>query len=586
VRCHLRSASEALYLSHTGGKLAANVEAPCCSEELILDLGGAAATGAGGAALARTPLWSADAMQLVSLEPTTSQLVFQSQHACAGREDFQLQLHPNNELILAAAALNDESTTAPLVYSWPRVACEQGGKPTRLALELTRMPAVLVTAHGGLVSASHGRPGMGALCFLGASAASLDPATWEFEHHGDSLYSVRHAGSKLALYVGHAGALRLDGEDPPFPDPRTLFRVEMRWVEGNDGAVIAGFAIHSAFKLNGRHLSLTALPDGRVATCYKAVQPTRWELFAVVDKAAATGSAAAPLAALPAQAQEEKQATVMRRSSSCHNVLTTPPQLSRKASAAALKSASPNSTLPNIQEHSSSDDDASLDGSVHGNKAFQAGRRCASESALLQLQRGRGSDASEEPKWLADARRAPQRPSGWGIRSAATIQDSCCQALCAAVLESGADGAVDVTLPEEVRQRVQARLAMLIALPQPTKLTGAHLAKASIHGNAQEWAELLVPEGLDADDEELPEELAESCVCTVCRGSSGFLMPMDPDINPRHHGFLRAMGRRQFGGARRRRGRGGADPVMAGLQAAKHGVIVFGIFKVLAAFMR
>lgn len=78
----------------------------------------------------------------------------------------------------------------------------------------------------------------------------------------------------------------------------------------------------------------------------------------------------------------------------------------------------------------------------------------------------------------------------------------------------------------------------------------------------------------------------QSYVCTACHGSSGLLLPLDPEINPRHHRFLQAMERRQFGRVRRRNGRGPPDAVVAGLQVVKNGLVFFGVFKVLTALMK
>ena len=78
----------------------------------------------------------------------------------------------------------------------------------------------------------------------------------------------------------------------------------------------------------------------------------------------------------------------------------------------------------------------------------------------------------------------------------------------------------------------------------------------------------------------------QSYACTACKGSSGLLLSLDPEINPRHHRFLQAMSRRQFGGRRRRHGGGGGpDTISAGLQVAKNGLLFFGVLKILGALM-
>ena len=36
-------------------------------------------------------------------------------------------------------------------------------------------------------------------------------------------------------------------------------------------------------RVGGRHLYLSALPDGLVTTIYATTRPTRWEIFSVID---------------------------------------------------------------------------------------------------------------------------------------------------------------------------------------------------------------------------------------------------------------------------------------------------------------
>lgn len=72
----------------------------------------------------------------------------------------------------------------------------------------------------------------------------------------------------------------------------------------------------------------------------------------------------------------------------------------------------------------------------------------------------------------------------------------------------------------------------------------------------------------------------QSYVCAECKGSTGLLLPLDPEVNPQHYNFLEAMERRQFGRQRRRVGRD-PDPLTVGIQIAKTGLILFGTLKVL-----
>jgi hypothetical protein len=53
----------------------------------------------------------------------------------------------------------------------------------------------------------------------------------------------------------------------------------------------------------------------------------------------------------------------------------------------------------------------------------------------------------------------------------------------------------------------------------------------------------------------------QTFICNGCKGKSGFLKPLDPEINPQHYNYLSAMERLQFGGTRRRRREG--SPIAA-----------------------
>ncbi len=52
---------------------------------------------------------------------------------------------------------------------------------------------------------------------------------------------------------------------------------------GPDGLMAAGFALRSVCCVRGRHLYLSALPDGLLTTVLATGPPSRWEIFSVVD---------------------------------------------------------------------------------------------------------------------------------------------------------------------------------------------------------------------------------------------------------------------------------------------------------------
>ncbi len=586
---------DGLYLSTVTGKLAANAEVPCCSEQLIINLGGRVtpATANGAAVVAPCSLWNSHATHLASFEPSTSQLIMQSQHECTGHEDFQLHMYKYNEIVLtqqektkispaaaAAAALSTTNTPCTttddkedlesgVVCRWPSVKCISGEKPTKLILEVASSPCLIITAHGQLVGCSpDNAPSTVTAAFISSGSFSgekpggisrqLNTQSWQFEHHGDSTYSIRNSATKELLYVTETGALKVDGNEPLFPDSRILFNIELAWTKidtsldnlkqveteqeageaaaAPSGQHLAGFCIKTVYRLEGKQLCLTSLPDGRIGTCYRKSEPSRWELFALADREAVVKSSAQPLLRLPAFGEAEaqqQQASSMRRSTSCQAIMKNPVA----TASSSMLSTSP-STLPGILEQaafkdSKEEEESDEDGSGGINQArgnllrgtpSMRGRRCASESALSHLQ-GNSSTSTKEPTWLVDLRKIPNQASGWDVRSAATMQEQSCHSLCAAALSKSCCSldpnlsnlqdamrpedliASAESLPDEIKHRVVKKLTLLTAPPAAAKLSFHDLSKAAVHGNAPEWSKELVLE--DVDVETLPEEVAE-----------------------------------------------------------------------------
>ena len=58
---------------------------------------------------------------------------------------------------------------------------------------------------------------------------------------------------------------------------------------GPAGLVAAGFALRSVHCVRGRHLYLSALPDGLLTTVLASRPPSRWEIFSIVDLQVRTG---------------------------------------------------------------------------------------------------------------------------------------------------------------------------------------------------------------------------------------------------------------------------------------------------------
>lgn len=383
------------YLSACGRGLAAAAPVACCSEEWILSPGEGgplAASSAGGGTLLAPGcrVWAADGRRLLSSDAADSgQVLLAPQHACGGGERFSLQLSSSSELaLLAEPPEQHRQAPAPALHgdaagSGPEAACgaapaaapvpvavqqpgcgltcQAGSKPSKLELHLASgKPTLLLTAHGQLLGcAGRGsdRPcgllppaaacidddssgssgGRGAV----ACAAAVRGCAWLLQHHGDCVYSLRHAASGRALYVDDvSGTPCLDGPGAAaslvYPDERLLFWLEPGWAtlpaSGHSGSsgdtssgssrsasagsgdgqpaggageqpgdgcsaarrgfvtpppggalTAAGFSLRSLLLVGGRHLYLSVLPDGLATTVHAADRPSRWELFQPVD---------------------------------------------------------------------------------------------------------------------------------------------------------------------------------------------------------------------------------------------------------------------------------------------------------------
>lgn len=735
LRCYLQATSDGLYLSNCHDKLAANVEVPCCTEEIILDMPSIINNHHPHVQFP-SHIWSSHATHLVSVHHHTGNLIFRSQHSCHGHEIFDARLSSSNKLrflhsnknnaTMEKISRDDHDAEEGIRYvtcNWPSASCISHGKPSEFQFELVALkPNFILTAHGCLITSKIPLSWAGASkavpLFAPPSSATTSAidylyASWTFEHHGDCVYSICNAATGHHLYVEHSGALRMDGDAAvQYPDGRTLFIVEAEslicgqddslydggieaFIKSSSDQKLVGFTIKTRDKKEGGYqLRLCALPDGRITTTSTRIKASRWELFAIIDKAAAVNGTFNPLERqlqchiLNRPAESHKTGAVstssLRRSISCHSALNSrcsnggnkhhmeatasPLSSSSLSSSPSLMRPRSMSVLPGIEETNEKstvtsnlirdkDDDAcnetdDMDDSSPGFMSYLGqsslhGRRCMSESALnvryinicmgcivyfstsvnIIRQHLPFADIQElhdkKPKFLAELRHPPQRAFGWGIKSAASVQDIACTAwstnaliqhtmvstlACQEINQQHDNPTCDhqpvsevpnkvldvsslrKSLPDEISDCLGRELELLSTQRESTKLSFKQLHKASMQSNDSNipsWAESYVMSDAIIDDDMLPEELAESYLCTNCQGSGGLLLPLDPDINPRHHRFLQAMGRRQFGGVRRRRRRGGAqmpDLVSLVLNMTKNGLIFLGLVKCMLSF--
>jgi len=339
--------------------------------------------------------------------------------------------------------------------------CKVGGKPTSLHLELvSTKPSLIVTAHGTLLGARSlpmGRASETLCCLSRPESSDLRAATWLLEDHGECIYTIRSADSGRYIYLGNHGVLTMSGSNEiEYPDPRTLFTVEMAWtdpvgivdgiccaLDGADGFIAPkqdqrafGFVIKTVAKVDRQQLCLCALPDGRITTTYSKRPLSRWELFTITDKEILLNSSLRPLDRLENQPVASLRTIALRRSiscqtieSSCRNSL---PSSSQSVSSSALV---PSSGLPGILEAEEElliSVKSGLPGAVKTGEvlSIRGNRRCMSESALTDL-------VHQQPtsKALAALCNPSAKKSGWGVRSAATIEEASLQSLCITVYQ-------------------------------------------------------------------------------------------------------------------------------------------------------
>lgn len=299
LRCSIRD-QYGVYMcaSRSGRMVGGSSEVKCCAEEFVLEQH-CSATRTGIGVTNKCSLWSSSLRSLVSQSPLNEQLILQPQHSCMASENFTAQFFPNNEFTLFGG---DADTEAGVSLSWPSVTCSKGSKPTRFFMELAhKQDTLIVTAHGHLLGRS---PSKVSSQLFGVSYTSnmkiaLGNCAWHLDHHGDNTYSIRHSDTQMQLYVDRDGLPLLDGKhEVVYPDQRMMFTVKLTWVgsdvqtadapkvEGFTGLSekdrVLGFTIQTLYRVNGRHMMLSALPDGHI-TLIHVNKPTRWELFTVAD---------------------------------------------------------------------------------------------------------------------------------------------------------------------------------------------------------------------------------------------------------------------------------------------------------------
>ena len=606
-------------------------------QEWLLEL---APTGGG---LAREAcLWTGDARRLLAAsdaDPAALLLRDAQRLSGGGREVFHLRLEPRPA---AAVSLWSRTVPLGLARGGGRLAASADGRPARFDLALAGggWPSLLVSAHAQAVGAAPGEPARAA-ALRPTSAAEAAAQGLVFSHHADSVYSVRQAGDGVGarhLCVDERGSPALS-DRLQFPHPRCLWVLRLVALPVGGGtaaaapppcgfvslsaedrepptvlgwtlrtktrvagerwaalllsgaalvAVVAAVAggrlaapapilppspsLHST-PAAGKHRYLSAHPSGLLTT---STRVSRWELFSIADLQACLSSPARPLQhLLRPQAAAATVAQPRPR---------TLPMLCRSASAAALASARGAAGGPRLQTVRSTPSLARIpeEGGSGGRGTAPCQplsargappRRCRSEPCFTAL-----AERRRTPR-LAELSRLPAGPTGWGVRSPATLVELLTRRLAAEQLAAAAAAAGGpdpglapgphaaeglaaalAAVPAELVAAVEAEASALAAPPASdpggTKLSGRQLAKLAGVGGLPAWAGRKLLEALPPR--------TDCFACAACRGASGaLLLQDDAERNPGHHAFLAGVERAAAGRARLLAAR---DGVVMGLQ--------------------
>lgn len=547
-------------MSDTCGKLTCNTTVACCQEQFLLDVPYSYSGAKRADTLLTSFLWTGDGRRLITLDEMTHQLLVADQHSCKGRELLSFSIKPNQQLLLNHFTVFDGAVRHRPSTNLP------------LSMELASGKGVYITtAHGNVLDCRGGMP-----CCIphitSSSSGGHGREMWELCYHGDGLYSLQHVGTQRHLYVDSDGVVCLDGNmQATFPDPRVLFHIELKMISIPDTPEVAwGFSIQTHMKFDGRQLVLSAQPGGLLITVDSQAKHDRWELFSFLDIESLS---------TPQGAQLLETFLPSAENSDC--VSQTKGGLRR---AVSLSMMAPPSTKTCILKASHN----SLPGILEEELINSAWRRCSSEPVLSELDRRSQTPA----KGLAELRRAaPRRPVGWGISSAATLQDLACQQLCTffiygdvyhkgstkAVPQAARDRLMALGVPDELAIAVQTHLKHVLRRPRSKKVLLREVQKHAEHAGEKiaPWIQERIDEAAESG---LPPGVGH--LCGECKA---LVVPMQATVNPKHHAYLRAQQRRMFG---RGAGGDGGDPIIASLKLAKYVVGFYGMARCVAALMK
>lgn len=496
TRINLQGTSSKLYLENSSGLVMRAAAAKCCTEEFILEI---PSVHASSDPHWKGCVWYGDGTHVMTANQTYSSMSLTPQHTCFGREEFIHTYEGKNTL--SFCTLEGKNRV--------KVSIENEKK---FLMEICPKPCAIVSVYGDVLFplVFDGQVASNRVNTVHISAQNTQKmqsicSSWIFRHHGDCIYSIECSETRQNLILSQLGCLAFSvNQEERYPNQIALFEVEMvcrrlerAYTIGGGNANVTGFRISCVQKYNGRKMTLNALPDGsiRLLECSKAPCPD--EIFTITDS------------------------TTAKNSAYLKGTLFDPhKEVMRKAKSQMVLGSQINN--PRVRPSQSCDNIAA---------------KYREEPLVQEDKWGVISAASAEmylESFIADF-----ISKHYDLQSPADVQ-----MILKDLLPLQYTHCLEFTV---LNNLLSKQYAMNASDRKSSKVCCADMAMtASLDEEGQGIKQLISA----LDD----EEKREAFFCTACKGDTGLLKPLHPEINPQHHLYLKTMLRLQFGGTRTRRG--------------------------------
>jgi len=411
------------------------------------------------------------------------------QHSCVGGEEFVYKDIGKNRLQIQAVS----ACTSPLI-----------GSDSAFNIELSSKSCSIISMYGDVLIPFPYEDYCNSMKAMHISTSPSDRphSGWSLQYHGDNMYSIVDTSTRRNLFIDQRGYLILsrNQEEESFPNQGALFKILFH-SEKYEGQSLLGFRIISAEKIQGKQLAFHCKPDGSLSLVEASNPISFGDLFVIADNQIAKNSVYLKDSVF--DAEEVREGGMKKSFSQPHSINRNP--------------ASQSSMKPSPSCHQ-----------------FTAGHSCA---------------AVRDPT------------NKWGVisvgKSEFLMKKMIRKRLCD-YFKSQAETNIEVALcdllPQDAIHSAEYHILRSILEENslhtsPSPATSKKSCFEILHGDSNHPVKEL--EGAIGSLDE--EEQEETFVCLACKGESGLLKPLHPEVNPQHHKYLRMMIRLQYGGARTRR---------------------------------